>query len=68
MHTNPHPVLQDLRVEDTGVPIYVQLRDQFQAAIGARRIAPRRADATMREVAVALRVGPEYGAPRLRGA
>jgi GntR family transcriptional regulator len=49
-------VLSRLRVETTGVPIYVQLRDQFLAAIGAGDLSPGDQMPTMREVAVALRV------------
>lgn len=56
MHTNRQNVLDRLRLEPSGVPIYVQLRDQFLAAIGAGDIAPGDQMPTMRQVAVALRV------------
>ena len=57
MHTDGHDgLLQALQLHDTGVPIYVQLRDQLLRAIGARRLAPGEQMPTMREVAVALRV------------
>jgi GntR family transcriptional regulator len=56
MHTHRQNVLAKLRLEATGVPIYVQLRDQFLAAIGASVLPPGAQMPTMREVAVALRV------------
>jgi GntR family transcriptional regulator len=46
----------DLALQDNGVPIYVQLRDQLAAAIGRRQLAPGARLPTMREVAVALRI------------
>ena len=54
MHTDG--ILQRLRLEDTGVPIYVQLRDQMLRLLGARALAPGDQMPTMREVAVALRI------------
>lgn len=45
-----------LRVEDTGVPIYVQLREQLLRAIGSGALKPGAQMPTMRQVAVALRV------------
>jgi GntR family transcriptional regulator len=54
MHTEQ--ILQRLRLETTGVPIYVQLRDQILRALGARALEPGDQMPTMREVAVALRV------------
>ena len=54
MHTEN--LLQRLRLESTGVPIYVQLRDQLLRALGARALEPGDQMPTMREVAVALRV------------
>ena len=45
-----------LRVEPTGVPIYVQLREQFLRAMGARLLLPGDQMPTMRQVAVALKV------------
>lgn len=49
-------LLATLRLEATGVPIYVQLRDQVLAAIGAGSLRPGDQMPTMRQVAVALRV------------
>jgi len=45
-----------LTVERTGVPIYVQLREQFLRLIGAGVLAPGQRMPTMRQVAVALQV------------
>ena len=56
MHTNEHDVLATLVVEDCGVPIYVQLRDQVLRAIGSGRLAAGEQMPTMRQVAVRLRV------------
>jgi len=49
-------VLNSLRIERTGVPIYVQIRDQVLRAIGAGVVRPGEQMPTMRQVAVALRV------------
>ena len=49
-------MLANLRIEDNGVPIYVQIRDQFLAAIGSGILRPGERLPTMREVAVALKV------------
>ena len=56
MHTIRQRAIESLRLESTGVPIYVQLRDQLKAAIGAGTLAPGAQMPTMREVAVALRI------------
>jgi GntR family transcriptional regulator len=58
MHTIIHGaiVLSTLRLEDNGVPIYVQIRDQFLGAIGSGLLPPGARLPTMREVAVALKV------------
>ena len=45
-----------LGLEDTGVPIYVQLRDQFLQIMGRGKLRPGDQMPTMRQVAVALRV------------
>ena len=45
-----------LRIEATGVPIYVQLREQLLRAMGARLLTPGDQMPTMRQVAVALKV------------
>jgi GntR family transcriptional regulator len=55
MHT-PGQILANLRIEATGVPIYVQLREQLLAAIGAGELKPGDQMPTMRQVAVALRI------------
>ncbi len=55
MHTQDQ-ILAALRLGDTGVPIYVQLREQFLRAMGAGLMAPGDQMPTMRQVAVALRV------------
>lgn len=49
-------VLETLRLEPSGVPIYVQIRDQMLRAIGAGLAQPGEKMPTMREVAVTLRV------------
>jgi GntR family transcriptional regulator len=49
-------VLSSLRIERTGVPIYVQIREQVLRAIGAGVVRPGEKMPTMRQVAVALRV------------
>jgi GntR family transcriptional regulator len=49
-------LLDSLRIEPSGVPIYVQIRDQVLRAIGAGLLAPGEQMPTMRQVAVALRV------------
>ncbi|HEY2050928.1 MAG TPA: GntR family transcriptional regulator [Caulobacteraceae bacterium] len=48
--------MSSLSVERTGVPIYVQLREQFLRLIGAGVLAPGDRMPTMRQVAVALSV------------
>jgi len=55
MHTHDQ-VFAVLRIEDTGVPIYVQLRDQLARAIRLGLLRPGEQMPTMRQVAVALRV------------
>src|SRR6516164_9103380 len=54
MHTDG--ILQRLHLEDTGVPIYVQLRDQMLRLLGARVLEPGERMPTMREVAVDLKI------------
>jgi len=53
MHTD---LLKALRLESSGVPIYVQLREQILRHLGAGLLAPGDQMPTMREVAVALKV------------
>lgn len=49
-------MLDTLRLEPTGVPIYVQIRDQVLQALGAGALRPGEQMPTMRQMAVALRV------------
>ena len=55
MHTQAQ-ILAALRLGDTGVPIYVQLREQFLRAMGAGLVKPGDQMPTMRQVAVALKI------------
>jgi GntR family transcriptional regulator len=55
MHTHAQ-ILAGLRLGDTGVPIYVQLREQLLRAMGAGLLTPGDQMPTMRQVAVALKV------------
>ena len=49
-------MLRTLHLENSGVPYYVQIRDQFLRAIGSGTLRPGEQLPTMREVAVALKV------------
>src|ERR1700760_1740730 len=49
-------MLDHLTVQNTGVPIYVQLRDQMLALIGRGVLKPGIQLPTMRQVAVALKI------------
>src|SRR6478735_5025900 len=49
-------LLERLRLENNGVPIYVQLREQMLRALGGGALRPGEQMPTMREVAVALKV------------
>ena len=49
-------MLDTLRIENNGVPIYVQIRDQMLRAIATGELAPGAQLPTMRQVAVALRI------------
>jgi GntR family transcriptional regulator len=55
MHTHEQ-VLSALRLEDNGVPIYVQLREQFLRAMTVGFLQPGQQMPTMRQTAVALKV------------
>ena len=55
MHTHEQ-VLSALRLEDNGVPIYVQLREHFLRAMAVGFLKPGEQMPTMRQTAVALRV------------
>jgi GntR family transcriptional regulator len=48
--------LDGLRIEPGGVPIYVQIRQQYLRAIGSAALRPGEQLPTMRQVAVGLRV------------
>ena len=49
-------MLDHLTVQNKGVPIYVQLRDQILALIGRGTLRPGSQLPTMRQVAVALKI------------
>src|SRR5665213_1460092 len=53
MHTQ---LLKSLRLESSGIPIYVQLRDQILRSLGAGVLTRGDQMPTMREVAVALTI------------
>jgi len=53
MHTS---LLKSLRLDNSGVPIYVQLREQILRSLGAGVLARGDQMPTMREVAVALKI------------
>ncbi len=53
MHTD---LLNALRLDSSGVPIYVQLREQILRSLGAGVLAGGEQMPTMREVAVALKI------------
>ena len=49
-------MLEGLSIQDSGVPIYVQLREQILALIGRGVLKPGTQVPTMRQVAVALKI------------
>jgi GntR family transcriptional regulator len=49
-------MLDTLHIEASGVPIYVQIRDQILAAIASGALKPGERMPTMREVAVKLKI------------
>jgi len=49
-------MLDGLTVQDNGVPIYVQLREQILAMVGRGLLKPGQQVPTMRQVAVALKI------------
>ena len=49
-------MLDTLALQDNGIPIYVQLREQIAAAIGRGELKPGDRLPTMRQVAVALSI------------
>src|SRR5689334_8773306 len=56
MHTDQQSLLSALRLEATGVPIYVQIREQMLRALGAGVLSPGQQMPTMRQTAVALKI------------
>jgi len=56
MHTGTQNPLLSLRLERSGVPIYVQIREHVLAAVSKGELRPGNQMPTMRQVAVALRV------------
>jgi GntR family transcriptional regulator len=50
------PMIPPLQLENNGVPVYVQIRDQMLQAIGAGTLRPGEQMPTMRQVAVMLKV------------
>jgi GntR family transcriptional regulator len=49
-------LLDNLRIERSGIPIYVQIRDQMLRTIGAGILKPGERLPTMRQVAVTLKI------------
>jgi len=49
-------VVLKLQIENSGVPIYVQIRDQLMRAVGGGTLRPGEQLPTMRELAVQLKV------------
>lgn len=49
-------MLDGLTIQNNGVPIYVQLREQILALVGKGALKPGQQVPTMRQVAVALRI------------
>jgi GntR family transcriptional regulator len=56
VHSYRFAVVLKLRIDDSGIPIYVQIRDQLLRAIGAGVLRPGEQLPTMRELAVQLKV------------
>src|SRR5471030_608405 len=49
-------MLQDLTLQDNGIPIYIQLREQLAGLVGRGALAPGQRLPTMRQVSVALKI------------
>lgn len=49
-------MLEGLVLQDSGIPIYVQLREQIAAAVGRGELTPGTQLPTMRQVAVMLKI------------
>lgn len=56
MHTAAHRLAAALRIERTGVPIYLQLREQVLSAMASGDLRPGDQMPTLRQLAVALKV------------
>ena len=56
MHTVQQKIVNALRLESSGVPIYVQLRDQLLRWVTTGALKPGEQMPTLRQVAVAVRV------------
>jgi GntR family transcriptional regulator len=56
MHTHQQAAIESLRLGESGVPIYVQLREQLLRVIADGALSPGDQMPTMRQVAVALKV------------
>jgi len=56
MLTDSETMLGTLRIDGSGVPIYIQIRDQLLQAIGAGMLRPGERMPTMRQIAVALKI------------
>ena len=56
LQPDPDRLLDQLKLERNGVPIYVQLRDQILHAVRSGVLGPGERLPTMRQVAVALKV------------
>jgi GntR family transcriptional regulator len=56
MHTQPQRLIDMLSLRQSGVPIYVQLREQILQALGGRILGPGDQMPTMREVASAMKI------------
>ena len=56
MHTGQQTLLHSLCLETTGVPIYVQVRDQIRRALDLGMLPGGAQMPTMRQVAVALKI------------
>ena len=56
MHTVQQKIVNALRLESSGVPIYVQLREQLLRGVTTGALKPGQQMPTLRQVAVAVRV------------
>ena len=56
MQTNIEKMLGTLHIDGSGVPIYIQIRDQLLQAIGGGMLRPGDQMPTMRQIAVALKI------------